>query len=457
GTCAFNAGDYEGALGWFLRNTGGGEPSPWAGDSWLYLGRTYYRLDRLREAAVAFAAAARLLDGSEKGEESLFWEALALFRLDDLAQAQRAFRRLAERYPQGRRAAEAWYRSASCAAQAGRYDESLEDLARARERLGPRSEEYARSLEQEILFQKGASLLRLGRRDEAEAGFAELARLYPGATLAAEGYFALAEEDFRKGEYRRALQGFLAVHERFPERQASLGALYWAGVSAIRAEAPERALDLLVRYLESSPEGGLARAAVEEIRGVLSELARGQDARILEGFYRRTESSPALGAELQNQVRYEYAVYLFPRERRQAVELLERVRSTSPPEPLASQVSLLLGEHYRLSGDLRRSLDIFRGITAASTQASAAAAQLAVGRVLEERARAGGASFEEAADEFLKAYFVYPDFPEAAQEGLYQAGRVFWEQGKRDRARRLFEKLAAEFPGSPWLEELPGP
>ncbi|MBN1834328.1 MAG: tetratricopeptide repeat protein [Spirochaetales bacterium] len=457
GTCAFNAGEFESALAWFLRNTGGAEGSPWKGDSWLYLGRTYYRLDRLREAAGAFAQAARALDGSLKGEESLFWEGLSLFRLNDLEEAQRVFRRLAERYPEGRRTAEAWYRSATCGAQAGRYEESLEELARARERLGPRTEDYTRSLEREILFQRGANLLRLGRREQAEREFAELARLYPGATLAAEGYFALAEEDFQKGDYRRALRGFLAVQERFPERQAALGALYWAGVSAVRAGTPEQGLELLLRYLESSPEGGLARAAEQEIREVFAAVPQGGDSRVLERFYRRADSSSSLEEQLKNQIRYEYAAFLFPSDRRQAVDLLERIRSSSPREPLASQVSLLLGEHHRLSGELQRALDIFRGITGASTQESAAAAQLAVGRVLEEQAQRGEASFEEAADEYLKTYFVYPDFSQAAQEGLYRAGRVFWEQGKRDRGRRLFDKLAAEFPDSPWLDELPAP
>lgn len=457
GTCAFNAGDYEGALGWFLRNTGDGEPSPWAGDSWLYLGRTYYRLDRLREAAAAFAAAAGLLDGTPRGEESLFWEGLSLFRLDDLVRAQRAFRRVAERYPEGRRAAEAWYRSAVCAASAGRHEESLAELSRARERLAPRTDDYTRSLEQEILFQRAVSLLRLGRREQAEAGFAELARIYPDAALAAEGFFSLAEEDFRKGQYRRATEGFVEVVQRFPARQAALGALYWAGVSAVRADAPERGLELLLRYLEGSPEAGLARVAAEEIRGVLVALSRGEDSQVLEDFYRRSESSPSLNPEIKNQIRYEYAAYLFPRERQQAFELLERIRASGPAEPLASQVSFLLGEHYRLAGELGRALDIFRGITGASSQASAAAAQLAIGRVLEERAAGGDGSFEEAADEYLKAYFVYPDFRDAAQEGLYQAGRVFWEQGKRDRARRLFEKLAAEYPDTRWLEELPAP
>jgi len=137
------------------------------------------------------------------------------------------------------------------------------------------------------------------------------------------------------------------------------------------------------------------------------------------------------------------------------VEILGQIRVSGAEEPLASEVAFLIGEDFRLSGSLDRALDVFQGITAATSQESAASAQLSIARIMEARAGAGQGSFEEAADEYLKAYFLYPDYREQAQEGLYQAGRVFWEQGKRDRAQRLFEKLAAEFPDSPWLSRLP--
>ena len=398
-----------------------------------------------------------MLDGTAQGEESLFWEGLALFRLGELERAQGVFRRLTERYPEGRRSAEAHYRSGMCAALAGRHEEGLKEFAKARARLGPRTEEYTRGLEQEILYQRAVSLLKLGRREQAAAGFGELAEGYPRSPLAAEGFFALADEDFRAGRYAAAFQGFVALIEGFPGRQGVLGAPYWAGVSAVRAGQAEQGLEYLLRYLEATPEAGLARVAAEEIRGVLSSLAGAGQATVLERFYRRVENSRTLADEPRNQVRYEYAVYLFDRDRPQAFELLERIRASSPGEPLASQVNLLLGQYYHRGGDSQRALDIYRGITAASSQAGAASAQLAVGHILEEWARGGQGSLDEAADEYLKTFFLYPDFPDQAQEGLYRAGRVFWELGKRERARGLFERLAREFPDSPWLGELPAP
>jgi TolA-binding protein len=385
----------------------------------------------------------------------MFWEGLSLFRRDDLEQAQRVFRRLAARYPDGRRTAEAYYRSGMCAVQAGRHDEAVAEFERAEARLGSGRDEYTRSLEQEILYQRASSLLKSGRRDAAAAGFTSLAQRYPDGTLAAEGLFALAQDDFRRERYRSALQGFVELLDRFPARRDALSTLYWAGVSAVRAGEAKRGLEYLLRYLESSPQGGLARVAAEEIRAVLASLSGAAGKNLLVEFYRRAEDSRNLPEETKNQIRYEYAVHLFPRDRPEALRLLQAIRASAPAEPLAGQASFLIGRHHRESGELGRALDIFRGITASSSEASAASAQLEVAGILETQARSGDGSFDEAAEEYLKVYFLYPDFPEAAQEGLYQAGRVFWEQGKRDRARSLFEKLADEFPQSPWLAKLP--
>ena len=79
-----------------------------------------------------------------------------------------------------------------------------------------------------------------------------------------------------------------------------------------------------------------------------------------------------------------------------------------------------------------------------------AASQLGIARVLEARGQS-----REAAEEFLKVHFLYPDFQDLAAEGLYSAGRLYWEQGYRDRAGQLFEKLELEYPDSPWLEKIP--
>ena len=76
--------------------------------------------------------------------------------------------------------------------------------------------------------------------------------------------------------------------------------------------------------------------------------------------------------------------------------------------------------------------------------------QLGIGRVLEARGQN-----QEAAEEYLKVHFLYPDHPLLAAEGLYRAGLMYWNEGYQERAEELFERLASEYPDSSWRELVP--
>jgi tetratricopeptide (TPR) repeat protein len=149
-------------------------------------------------------------------------------------------------------------------------------------------------------------------------------------------------------------------------------------------------------------------------------------------------------------VRFEYARFIFPDRPEGSMAILQTMRTTDLVEPLRSEVSFLIGEYYRINGELDRAYDIFTGIIAASSGQPGAASQLAIARILEDRGKK-----QEAAEEYLKVHFLYPDQQDLAAEGLYSAGRLYWDQGSRDRAEQLFEKLSEEYPDSPWLEKLP--
>jgi tetratricopeptide (TPR) repeat protein len=130
--------------------------------------------------------------------------------------------------------------------------------------------------------------------------------------------------------------------------------------------------------------------------------------------------------------------------------VLQTVRAEDPEEPLASEVNYLIGEYYRLEGELDRAYDIFSGIVGVNSERPGAASQLGIGRVLEARGRN-----REAAEEYLKVHFLYPDQTDLASEGLYRAGLMYWNEGYRERAGELFERLGSEYPDSPWLEQVP--
>jgi len=462
GVCAFNAGEYSQAIQWFGKNTASG--AAWAGESWFYLGRTHYKLEQLEDAAGSFARAAELLGGTSQGEEALFWKGLCQFRLDRLIPAKETFLMLTALYPGGRRVAESYYRAGICASQLDSYPESIDYYGKALQAVRSLGAEYRDSLNQEILYQKGFALLQSGERDRSVATYETLSREYPNSTLASEAFFKIAEEDFRAGNYRNAERGFLQVRKRFPASPAAGSALYWAGVSAARDGMRVSALEYLIGFLEENPggdesaAGGLADVAIQEIRTVLSGISSagttGQSARseqiIFEDFYRRVDRSPSLRKGFKDLVRFEYARFIFPGRPEGSMAILQTLRTSSLAEPLRSEVNYLIGEYYRINGELDRAYDIFTGIIATSSEQPGAASQLAIARVLEDREQK-----QEAAEEYLKVHFLYPDQQDLAAEGLYGAGRLYWDLGLRDRAEQLFEILAAEYPDSPWLEKLP--
>jgi tetratricopeptide (TPR) repeat protein len=229
-------------------------------------------------------------------------------------------------------------------------------------------------------------------------------------------------------------------------------------LSAARAGERAEALEHLIGFLEddrggSLSSGGLADLAMQEIRAILSQIGtqdRGSEGRIFEQFYRRVDRSPSLARDFKNRVRLEYARYIFPGKPDGAMAILGTVRAEDPPEPLASEVNFLIGEYYRREGELDRAFDIFTGIIGANSGGPGAASQLGIGRVLEARGQP-----QEAAEEYLKVHFLYPDHPQQAAEGLYRAGLMYRNEGYQRKAEELFARLEREYPDSSWLEEIP--
>ena len=317
---------------------------------------------------------------------------------------------------------------------------------------------YRDNLHQEILYQKGLSHLQAGQRELAARTYERLGQEYPESALASEAFFKIAEEAFRLGDYRRAVEDFLRVSERFPGSAASASSLYWAGLSAARAGERAEALEHLIGFLEddrggSLSSGGLADLAMQEIRAILSQIGtqdRGSEGRVFEQFYRRVDRSPSLARDFKNRVRLEYARYIFPGKPDGAMAILRTVRAEDPPEPLASEVNFLIGEYYRREGELDRAFDIFTGIIGVNSGGPGAASQLGIGRVLEARGQP-----QEAAEEYLKVHFLYPDHPQQAAEGLYRAGLMYRNEGHQRKAEELFARLEREYPDSSWLEEIP--
>jgi tetratricopeptide (TPR) repeat protein len=165
-------------------------------------------------------------------------------------------------------------------------------------------------------------------------------------------------------------------------------------------------------------------------------------------FYRQAEGDATVPLSIKNQVRLEVARAVFEERTEEAGQILERIRATRPQEPLKGEVDFLSARYFDRKGDLERARDIYSAVAASRVDRFGASAQLALARLLERMDRK-----EEAAGEYLKVGVLYPAFRDLVAESLYRAGGLLESLGEPRKAQALFEKLRAEHPDSPWLQQ----
>ncbi len=151
---------------------------------------------------------------------------------------------------------------------------------------------------------------------------------------------------------------------------------------------------------------------------------------------------------LKQKARFEYARYVFRRDREQGLALLSALRDSQPEEPLAGEVHYWIGEAYRQRGELARALDIFTGIAAARADRTGALAQAGVARVREEQGRR-----EEAAEEYLKVYFLFPELKDLAAGGTVPGGPAVPGAGPAGAGGAAVREAAGGVPGKPRARE----
>jgi TolA-binding protein len=84
-------------------------------------------------------------------------------------------------------------------------------------------------------------------------------KIVPGLDL--EHLFGQAREDFIRGRYDLAYQGFKAIYEKDDAGNWRQQSLYWMAECLWRGEKPERAIDLYQRVAREFPEGSQKCAA----------------------------------------------------------------------------------------------------------------------------------------------------------------------------------------------------
>ena len=97
--------------------------SPRVGECQFHVGEAAYKDGKFRDAAAAYAAALDKAGKSDLGEKSAHKLGWAYFRLDNMAEAWRAFSHQRATWPNGPLAADAAFMEAECLFKQKKYEE----------------------------------------------------------------------------------------------------------------------------------------------------------------------------------------------------------------------------------------------------------------------------------------------------------------------------------------------
>jgi TolA-binding protein len=449
GVSLFNTGAYEKALAAFESLRTRGPKTVAQGTVVLHIGRTLYRMERLQDAAARLREAAGMMGGRADGAEALYWLGWSLFRLNRLEEARDSFISMADGYPSEPRRAEALLRAGVC--ETLRPDDAaaipLFDRAIAAPRASAGSSAAtAGDVREQAWYEKAWALSRLGRAAEADDAFNVLAREYPDGRLAPEAFFRRASQALEQKRYGEAREGFRRVGRDFPRSPVADQALYWAAEAALESGDPRGAAEAFWSYLSTRPRGSMIDPARE---GFERSLAAAGSASLAAEYAARAQSQKGLPSETVTRTRLAHARLVLRDSPKEALSLLSDLRKRPPAEPLAGELNLLLGQAYAATGETARALDIFTALAGSRADRVGAEAQREQARALETAGRT-----TEAMDEFVRISYLFPDFPDLAAEGLYNAVRIALRRGERDRARSFEDSLRKAFPDSPWIGKL---
>jgi TolA-binding protein len=446
GISLFNMGSFDKALAQLQALRASAPASVGQGTILLYIGRSFYRMEKLSDAEANLGQAATLLqepqDSQAAGEltDARYWLGWTLMREQKLEEARDSFLAVAS-IPGEQRAAESFYRAGIC--ETMRHDD-VAALALFDNALSGAAAEIG----EQALYEKAWALARLGRQQEAAGAFDALARQFPDGRLAPQAFFSLAEKDFESRRYAEARGGFQKVARDFPRSALALRALYLSGESLRLSGDAAGALEDYWSCLSAGAQGALLVSALQGF----DTAVRGQGSiNVAAAYSDKTEKAENLAPEGAAGIRLAYADMVMGSDPEAALDTIVAVRRAAPPEPFAGEADLLIGRYYAATKDWKRSLDTLGALAGSRADEVGARAALERARTMESMGRTA-----DAVDEFLKVSYLFPEYPDIAAESVYNAARVARVRGDDVRAGKIEQTLRSAYPESPWISRLDG-
>jgi TolA-binding protein len=450
GICLFNMGSFDKAVASLQALRARNPKTIPEGTIALYVGRALYRGERLPEAAQQLAQAAQILEADEApgsarsgAAEALYWLGWSHLRMKKFPEARDAFLAVADRFPASERSQDALLRAGICETLQGNDEPAAALFDRLISTPGTESGSQPR---EQALYEQFWAYRRLGRQEAGEASLARLVKEFPTGTLAPQAIYKAAEQALRARSFPQARAGFQRVARDFPSSALGGQAMYWSAETDRQSGDLAAALEGYWACVAANAGGALLDSVLSGYQAALTSLgdpdlaARyAEKARKVKGI----QGAAVAGIELG------YAELLLASSPADFLAVIDDVRRRAPPEPYAGEASLLTGKYYAATQDWGRATDIFSALEGSRVDEIGARAAREHARALESTGQTS-----EAVDEYLKIAYQFPDYPDIAAEGLFNAVRLARARGEQDRAARLEQTLRKSFPSSPWVEKL---
>ena len=260
GVCLIQEKNLEKAVEELELVINGDKTFPSREDAYLSLATTYSSLAQAEKpgmyelAAARFGALAEEFPKGKYADEAFYFQGESLFALDKKAEAIAAYNKVVTDYPESKRRGESLYAM-------GATQEEVGDFAAAGATYDIFLKEFAdHELADEVRMRKAETLLQGGQVDEAAKLFQQVAAV-PDFAFADHATFRQGECLFRQEKFAAAGDLFAAVATKFPQSTYAVEATMRAGQAYYRAaDADSKAAEWLDKVIAAGGKDAVEAA-----------------------------------------------------------------------------------------------------------------------------------------------------------------------------------------------------
>lgn len=416
-----------------LQRAMGAELANLAADADYWLGWALYRLGE-------FAQAVAVLEPRRNDDEALYLAAWAYYSGERFEEAAVRFGELAERAGAGL-AGNALYLYAKSLRNLGRVADAQRSYRDVWERFP------ADDIADDALFEYAETAAEAGDAERAVTAFETLVERYPDSALRAEALFRSAESLFDEGHYRRAKDGFFRYRQEYPTGESVPAALYWGGMAAHRLEERPAAELLWSSLVERFPDSTFQPDALNLLADVYEAEANYRAAlQSLEQLMaRHPEQAAALGAE-DRMAELRLRMSGLTGTEAELSASVARLGGDATAEGRKAMLELARLYVLDRTAPVDRAFGLLQDVISTARNSDVLAnAHFLLGQYYLRRQDPSSA-----AQSFLDAALVDGAGEDVRVEAIYRSANAEAQAGRPDAARALAQRILDNFPDSPW-------